>query len=170
MTWRSGLDPLRISPSCGPVIEGISTALGNGVDWLISHSLLPLASLIIEPAKVLFCLATTSSSYTVLQEADRVAIHILGQDQEDIARRFATSGLTGTHKLEGTGWTPGPDGVPLIPGTPAVLAGRVDQAISSGDHIIFLIDVDHVGLKESATPALSFYRGRFASPATAVPE
>ncbi len=38
----------------GPVIEGISTALGNGVDWLISNSLLPLASLIIEPAKVLF--------------------------------------------------------------------------------------------------------------------
>src|SRR4051794_19589857 len=38
----------------GPVIEGISTALGNGVDWLISHSLLPLASIFIEPAKVLF--------------------------------------------------------------------------------------------------------------------
>ncbi len=38
----------------GPVIEGISTGLGNGVDWLIAHSLLPLASLIIEPAKVLF--------------------------------------------------------------------------------------------------------------------
>ncbi len=38
----------------GPVIESISTALGNGVNWLIEHSLLPLASLIIEPAKVLF--------------------------------------------------------------------------------------------------------------------
>jgi PTS system mannitol-specific IIC component len=38
----------------GPIIEGVSTALGTGVDWLIAHSLLPLASLIIEPAKVLF--------------------------------------------------------------------------------------------------------------------
>jgi PTS system mannitol-specific IIC component len=38
----------------GPIIEGISTALGNGVDWLVDNSLLPLASLIIEPAKVLF--------------------------------------------------------------------------------------------------------------------
>ena len=38
----------------GPPIEAISTALGNGVDWLIDNSLLPLASLIIEPAKVLF--------------------------------------------------------------------------------------------------------------------
>jgi PTS system mannitol-specific IIC component len=38
----------------GPVIERISQWLGNGVDWLVAHSLLPLASLIIEPAKVLF--------------------------------------------------------------------------------------------------------------------
>jgi mannitol PTS system EIICBA or EIICB component len=36
------------------VIESISTALGNGVNWLIDHSLLPLASIIIEPAKILF--------------------------------------------------------------------------------------------------------------------
>ncbi len=32
----------------------ISDAFGNGVNWLIEHSLLPLASIIIEPAKVLF--------------------------------------------------------------------------------------------------------------------
>jgi mannitol PTS system EIICBA or EIICB component len=38
----------------GPVIETISTAFGNGVDWLVDNSLLPLASIIIEPAKVLF--------------------------------------------------------------------------------------------------------------------
>ena len=40
--------------SFGPVIEKISEWLGSGVDWLVAHSLLPLASLIIEPAKVLF--------------------------------------------------------------------------------------------------------------------
>src|SRR3954469_24130379 len=38
----------------GPIFAGVSPALGAAVDWLIAHSLLPLASLIIEPAKVLF--------------------------------------------------------------------------------------------------------------------
>jgi PTS system mannitol-specific IIC component len=38
----------------GPVIAQISKGLGNGVNWLVDHSLLPLASIIIEPAKVLF--------------------------------------------------------------------------------------------------------------------
>jgi PTS system mannitol-specific IIC component len=37
-----------------PIIQGLSKALGNGVQWLVDHSLLPLASIIIEPAKVLF--------------------------------------------------------------------------------------------------------------------
>jgi mannitol PTS system EIICBA or EIICB component len=38
----------------GPVFETVAKVLGNVVNWLIAHSLLPLASLIIEPAKVLF--------------------------------------------------------------------------------------------------------------------
>jgi mannitol PTS system EIICBA or EIICB component len=38
----------------GPPIEALSKGAGHGVDWLVSHHLLPLASLIIEPAKVLF--------------------------------------------------------------------------------------------------------------------
>ena len=38
----------------GPPIEQISKGAGNGVNFLVDHGLLPLASLIIEPAKVLF--------------------------------------------------------------------------------------------------------------------
>jgi mannitol PTS system EIICBA or EIICB component len=38
----------------GPVVEALTTALGQGVQWLIGASLLPIASVIIEPAKVLF--------------------------------------------------------------------------------------------------------------------
>ncbi|WP_460774769.1 PTS mannitol transporter subunit IICB [Microbacterium sp. GXF7504] len=38
----------------GPVILGISGALGVAVGWLVSLNLLPLLSIIVEPAKVLF--------------------------------------------------------------------------------------------------------------------
>jgi PTS system mannitol-specific IIC component len=37
-----------------PVVRNVTTAAGNGVEWLIHHHLLPLASVLIEPAKVLF--------------------------------------------------------------------------------------------------------------------
>ncbi len=38
----------------GPVVSGISTVLGNGVQALVDNNLLPIASLIVEPAKILF--------------------------------------------------------------------------------------------------------------------
>jgi PTS system mannitol-specific IIC component len=38
----------------GPVVEKLTEGAGNGVDWLVDHNLLPLVSVIVEPAKVLF--------------------------------------------------------------------------------------------------------------------
>jgi PTS system mannitol-specific IIC component len=38
----------------GPVMRAFTTAAGNGVTFLIEHSVLPVAALVIEPAKVLF--------------------------------------------------------------------------------------------------------------------
>lgn len=38
----------------GPIVAGITDFLGNGVDVLVSNSLLPIVSVLVEPAKVLF--------------------------------------------------------------------------------------------------------------------
>ncbi|WP_449062913.1 mannitol-specific PTS transporter subunit IIC [Planomonospora algeriensis] len=38
----------------GPVIETVTEAAGDAVGWLVGNNLLPLASVLIEPAKVLF--------------------------------------------------------------------------------------------------------------------
>jgi PTS system mannitol-specific IIC component len=38
----------------GPVVEWITARAGEGVNWLVSNHLLPFASVLVEPAKVLF--------------------------------------------------------------------------------------------------------------------
>ncbi|AKP68277.1 PTS mannitol transporter subunit IICBA [Companilactobacillus ginsenosidimutans] len=38
----------------GPLVSTLSGALAIGVDWIIAHNLLPLANVVIEPAKILF--------------------------------------------------------------------------------------------------------------------
>jgi mannitol PTS system EIICBA or EIICB component len=38
----------------GPVVNWITKQAGSGVDWLVSHHLLPFVSVLVEPAKVLF--------------------------------------------------------------------------------------------------------------------
>ncbi|MFG2043504.1 flavin reductase family protein [Dactylosporangium sp. NPDC048998] len=161
-------DSAEFRQVCGHFPTGVTavtaSSAGGAVAALTVNS---FTSVSLEPAKVLFCVATSSSSFKVLMESERIAIHILSQDQEDVARRFATSGLSGAEKLGGVSWVPGPDGVPLLLGTPAILAGRRDEVITSGDHVIVLLDIDHVHLKPTNVPALSFYRGRFVAPSGA---
>ncbi|MEV6306893.1 PTS mannitol transporter subunit IICB [Actinoplanes sp. NPDC051861] len=38
----------------GPIVNALTKAAGNGVDWLLDHSLMPFVSILVEPAKVLF--------------------------------------------------------------------------------------------------------------------
>ena len=38
----------------GGIVEGLSNALGSGVNWMLKHKLNPLLSLIVDPAKVVF--------------------------------------------------------------------------------------------------------------------
>ncbi len=38
----------------GPLVDSLTRVAGKGVDWLLAHHLTPLASVLVEPAKVLF--------------------------------------------------------------------------------------------------------------------
>jgi PTS system mannitol-specific IIC component len=49
-----GLLALLCNVLIGPVVAFCTTGLGNGVQWLVDQHLLPLTSIIVEPAKVLF--------------------------------------------------------------------------------------------------------------------
>ncbi|MDR2868924.1 MAG: PTS mannitol transporter subunit IICBA [Deferribacteraceae bacterium] len=57
-TFSSGIIGGALALICnaliGPVVEVCTTALGNGVGWLVANGLLPLTSIIVEPAKILF--------------------------------------------------------------------------------------------------------------------
>ncbi|GAA2567885.1 PTS mannitol transporter subunit IICB [Microbacterium binotii] len=64
----------------GPVFLAISEGLGSAVNWLVSLNLLPLVSIIVEPAKVLFLNnAINHGVFTPLgiQQADEVGKSIL---------------------------------------------------------------------------------------------
>ncbi len=64
----------------GPIIIAINTALGAVVDFLVKSSLLPLASIIVEPAKVLFLNNAIGNGVLVplgLQQASRDGSSIL---------------------------------------------------------------------------------------------
>lgn len=93
-------------------------------------------SVSLDPPLVSFCLAKTASAWPAVAAAQTVAVHVLGQQQESVARTFATSGID-RFAAHGA-WSTGPGGVPLLDGVLARMVCRVTQRVQAGDHTIVL--------------------------------
>jgi flavin reductase (DIM6/NTAB) family NADH-FMN oxidoreductase RutF len=118
-------------------------------------------SVSLDPPLVSFCLAHTASAWPAVSEAETVAVHVLTQEQEHVARTFATRGIDrfATHGA----WQPGPGGVPLLDGVLARIVCRVVRRVEAGDHSIVLATPEtgshHDDL--TATP-LVYHDGHYA--------
>lgn len=119
-------------------------------------------SVSLDPPLVSFCLAKSASAWPAIEAAGTVAVHVLGREQEEVARTFATRGID---RLAAHGaWQEGPDGVPLLDGVLARLVCRVVERVTAGDHTIVLaspLDGEHRA-DEDETPLL-YHAGRYSS-------
>jgi flavin reductase (DIM6/NTAB) family NADH-FMN oxidoreductase RutF len=118
-----------------------------------------LASVSAEPPLVSFGISSTSSSWPHLRDTRSVVVNFLGSRQEDIARRFATSGID---RFADTPWRRLPTGEPVIDGVPGWLRADVHSLIPVGDHHIVLAQVveAHLGDQE---PPLLYHDGQYHS-------
>jgi flavin reductase (DIM6/NTAB) family NADH-FMN oxidoreductase RutF len=109
------------------------------------------------PPLVLFCLDRSGRSHRVLTTADRVLVHVLGDDQAEIAARFARTDLDRFGGIRQS-W----HGLPTIPGTAVRLACARHQVMASGDHtiVICLVEDAEIG---SADPLLYYAHGYCAA-------
>jgi flavin reductase (DIM6/NTAB) family NADH-FMN oxidoreductase RutF len=116
-------------------------------------------SVSLDPPLVSFCLDRRASSWPAVAEASHVAVHVLAEDQEQLARTFATSGAD--RFAEPTRWRSGPFGVPLLDDVQAVLVCRIADRVAAGDHAIVLaepITAEHV---DRETSPLLYHMGRY---------
>ncbi|MCK8681501.1 flavin reductase family protein [Streptomyces lichenis] len=113
-----------------------------------------------EPPMVSFGVGTGSSSWPALAEAEYVGVHILAEDQRELAATFARSGAD--RFAPPTRWSTGPHGVPVLDGVPAWLVCRVVALVPAGDHRLVLAEVVVGGLdEEPGGPPLVYHQGRF---------
>jgi flavin reductase (DIM6/NTAB) family NADH-FMN oxidoreductase RutF len=119
-------------------------------------------SVSLEPPLVSFCLAHSASAWPAVQAAATVAVHVLTQEQELVARTFATRGID-RFAAHGA-WHPGPDGVPLLDGVLATIVCRVTRRVEAGDHTIVLASPElgehHADV---AAAPLVYHDGRYAA-------
>jgi len=88
----------------------------------------------INPPRFLICLSKLNHTYFVSEGATSVALHLLGQDQVELASLFAEFTGDTFDKFAHCDWAPDSDGVPVLAHCAAWLSGPILNRFSVGDH------------------------------------
>ena len=121
-----------------------------------------VSSVSLDPPLVLVCVSQNAHCYTSFHPGGKFAVNILASDQEAVARRFASSSLTGVQKFEGVGYREGTLGVPIVKESLAEFECTVVHAYPGGDHTIFVGQVEAVEMRgDVGREPLLYYRGHF---------
>jgi 3-hydroxy-9,10-secoandrosta-1,3,5(10)-triene-9,17-dione monooxygenase reductase component len=114
-------------------------------------------SVSLDPPLVLVCVDYRISSYQAIKHSGSYAVHILTEQQTDLAWRFAAKEVD---KFAGLNWQPGRLGDPILEGCIGLLECKVVDEFPGGDHAIFVGRVEHLELLAEAEPPLLFFRGK----------
>lgn len=121
-----------------------------------------VSSVSLDPPLVLVCVAHRSQSHPAFRPGGKFAVNVLSSDQEAVARRFASSSLTGAEKFEGVPYRHGAFGLPVLTDALADYECAIVQAYPGGDHTIFVGQVDAADCRgDDGREPLLYYRGRF---------
>jgi flavin reductase (DIM6/NTAB) family NADH-FMN oxidoreductase RutF len=151
------LDPREFRRALGSFATGvtvITTSRSGGEPvGLTANS---FSSVSLDPPLVLWSLSLKSPSLRAFEEAGHFAVNVLAEDQVEVSRRFSTPI---PDKFDGVKWHRGIASLPLIEDTVARLECQVAARHVSGDHVIFIGQVQRFAY-ESRAP-LVFCQGRY---------
>ena len=115
-------------------------------------------SVSLKPPLVLWSLSLYSPNLQAFLQAPCFAVNILACNQYELSRRFSSPVRD---RFEGLGWTPGEDGVPLLPDVAAHIQCRNETRHYSGDHVILIGQVLRYAYRD--VEPLVFARGSYHS-------
>jgi flavin reductase (DIM6/NTAB) family NADH-FMN oxidoreductase RutF len=138
----------------GVTIVTCRDAVGDSVGLTVNS----FTALSLEPPLVLWALRVESPSLASFESAGHFAVNVLGEQQVELSRRFAS---TAPHKFAAGRWSAGRLGSPVLAGALAVFECSTTSAQRLGDHVLFVGEVLHS--TAHAGPPLVFQSGRYRS-------
>ena len=110
-----------------------------------------LASLAAVPPLATFNMARSASSWPAIEQTDRVAIHMLGQDDYAVARVMAGDNAL---RFVGDHWQPGPHGLPILNDVTAWMVGTIVARTPVANNAMIAVQIDQGALGEPDEPLL----------------
>jgi flavin reductase (DIM6/NTAB) family NADH-FMN oxidoreductase RutF len=112
-------------------------------------------SLSLDPPLVLVCIDRHATSHAFIEHAGQFAVNILGKENADVSRHFASRN---PNKFATIDYQLGVLGVPLLDDAIATLECRVVSQFPGGDHSIFVGEVLSAAARDDTQPLLYFRR------------
>ncbi|WP_436795152.1 flavin reductase family protein [Actinospongicola halichondriae] len=155
----SAIDQATYRQVLGHFPTGVTVVAGVADGQPVGLAVGSFFSLSIEPPLVGFCVGKSSNSWKAMEPSGSFCINVLGADQEDVCRVFATSG---DDKFATIGWTKTESGSPLINDVLAWIDCDLEAVHDGGDHHIVVGRVRGMDVGHEGDP-LVFFRGGYAS-------
>ncbi|MFD9334035.1 flavin reductase family protein [Streptomyces sp. NPDC060028] len=137
---------------------GVAVITAVGGAGPVGFTATSLNSVSADPPLLSFTIGTGSSSWPAIRDSEHLGVHILGEDQTDLAGLFARSGADRFGPA--TEWAPGPHGVPVLDGVLAWLACRVVARVPAGAHRVIIAEAVAGDPAGEGRPLL-YHQGRF---------
>ena len=131
---------------------GVAVITLPGRPRAVGFTATSLVSLSLSPPLVSFAIATAASSWPALRDGRTAVAHLLAADQEDLARRFATSGIN--RFAAPTRYRLLPGGEPVLEGVDTWLLLSLESLIPAGDHRLVIARVQHAAIGDDHRPLL----------------
>ncbi|MGE0314264.1 MAG: flavin reductase family protein [Lautropia sp.] len=148
---------MRNAFGCFPTgVAVVASRASNGA--LVGLTVNSIAPVALVPARLLWSLASTSTSRAVFDAAPYFTVNVLGEDQLALARQMASKA---SDRFAGVDWRPASvSGLPLLAGCIASFECRRSSTVEIGDHVVFVGDI--VDFEESGGPPLLYRSGRYS--------
>jgi flavin reductase (DIM6/NTAB) family NADH-FMN oxidoreductase RutF len=137
---------------------GVAVITAHTEHGPVGMSMNSFTSLSLQPPLVLFCPATTSTTWRLLREAGDIAINVLSAGQEELSRKFANKAVD---RFSGTSWSVGENGAPLLHDALGWLECKVLSEAPAGDHTVVIAEIDRMNVHWEIAEPLVFFRGRY---------
>jgi flavin reductase (DIM6/NTAB) family NADH-FMN oxidoreductase RutF len=113
-------------------------------------------SLSLNPPLVLISVDKGATCYACFEPENGFTVNFLGEEQEEISRRFATKGAD---KFAGIEWHTGANGAAVIDGAIAHVECKITQRHDGGDHTIIVGEI--VNASATGERPLLFFKGKY---------
>ena len=104
-----------------------------------------------EPPMISVCIKRNSASYEIVKKRGEFILHLLGDNQKELASTFFKPTVFENEKLNGKEFSLA-NNLPLLKDIPAYIQCKVVEILDNGDHPLFLAEVVDAKINNDSNP------------------